>query len=74
MVVTLKTSFVKELKKLSSKTHLSVLKVLQALRDCEALETSGVDFTKIEGQKKQKPITELGLVNGGFVLSTFILI
>jgi len=52
MVVTLKTSFVKELKKLSSKTHLSVLKVLEALRDCEALETSGVDFTKIEGQKK----------------------
>lgn len=52
MVVTLKTSFVKELKKLPSKTQLLVLKVLQALRDCEALETSGVDFTKMEGQKK----------------------
>lgn len=52
MVVTLKTSFVKELKKLPSKTQLSVLKVLQALRDSETLETSGADYTKMEGQKK----------------------
>ena len=50
----MKTSFVKELKKLPSKTQVSVLKVLQALRDSETLETSGVDLTKMEGQKKEE--------------------
>ena len=52
MVVTLKTSFVKELKRLPPKNQLVVFKILQALRDSDTLETSGVDWTRMEGQKK----------------------
>ena len=52
MVVHLKTSFVKELKKLPAHTQLSIYQVLKQLRDSQALELSGVDFKKMEGQKK----------------------
>ena len=52
MVVTVKTSFVKELKRLPPKIQQSVFKILQTLRDSETLEKSGVDWTRMEGQKK----------------------
>lgn len=52
MVVTVKTSFVKELKRLQPKIQMAVFKILQTLRDADTLETSGVDWTRMEGQKK----------------------
>jgi mRNA interferase RelE/StbE len=52
MVVSLKSSFVKELKRISPKIQLAILKVLQTLRDSETLDKTGLDYTRMEGQKK----------------------
>lgn len=52
MVVEVKSSFVKELKKLPPKIQLSVYEVLKKLRIAESLEKSGTDYKKMEGLKK----------------------
>jgi mRNA interferase RelE/StbE len=54
MVVILKNGFVKELKKLPPHTQALVHQVLKTLRDSKTLESSNLDLTRMEGQKKSE--------------------
>ena len=52
MELTVRKSFIKELRKLPSKIQQSVRESLEALEQATDLETSGVDYKYLEGQKK----------------------
>lgn len=54
MEIVIKTSFLKQLKKLPPKVQLSVRDVIQVLRTTKNLETSGLDHKLMEGQGKGK--------------------
>ena len=52
MELTVRKSFIKELKKLPSKIQQSVREILDQLEQAADLETSGVEYKYLEGQKK----------------------
>ncbi|MVM37799.1 hypothetical protein GO730_09705 [Spirosoma sp. HMF3257] len=52
MEITVRKSFVKELQKLPSKIQQSVREILDELEQALDLESSGVDYKYMEGQKK----------------------
>lgn len=54
MEITVRKSFVKELQKLPSKIQQSVREVLDELEKATDLESSGVDYKYLEGQKKDQ--------------------
>ncbi|MBD2755497.1 type II toxin-antitoxin system RelE family toxin [Spirosoma validum] len=52
MEITVRKSFIKELKKLPSKIQQSVRTILEELEEATDLENSGVDYKYMEGQKQ----------------------
>ncbi|GAB4021659.1 type II toxin-antitoxin system toxin RelE3 [Spirosoma migulaei] len=54
MEITVRKSFIKELQKLPSKIQQSVREILEDLEQADDLESSGVDYKYMEGQKKSQ--------------------
>lgn len=54
MEITVRKSFIKELQKLPSKIQQSVREILEKLAQASDLESSGVDYKYMEGQKKDQ--------------------
>ncbi|GLU53922.1 type II toxin-antitoxin system RelE family toxin [Dyadobacter frigoris] len=52
MEIEIRSSFLKELKKLPSDIQISVYATLKTLREAQSLESSDVDYKKMQGQKK----------------------
>jgi len=52
MEITIRNSFVKELKRLPPKTQTAVREVLYTLQGSESLEASRLDYKPMEGQRK----------------------
>ena len=54
MKIIVKKSFSKNLKKTPQYIQKQTLEILKLLKECENLETSGVDYIEMEGQKKDE--------------------
>lgn len=54
MKLIIKKSFSKNLKKTPPYIQKQILEILKILNECENLETSGVDYIEMEGQKKDE--------------------
>jgi mRNA interferase RelE/StbE len=52
MEIIIRSSFLKELKKLPPKIQVSIHTILKTLSAAQSLESSNVDYKKMEGQKK----------------------
>ena len=52
MEVTISRTFIKDLKAAPKPTQLAADAVIKKLIEAKSLQTSGVDYTKMEGQKK----------------------
>ncbi|HTI08160.1 MAG TPA: type II toxin-antitoxin system RelE/ParE family toxin [Puia sp.] len=52
MEVTISRTFIKDLKTAPKPTQLAADAVIRKLIEAKSLQTSGVDYTKMEGQKK----------------------
>jgi mRNA-degrading endonuclease RelE of RelBE toxin-antitoxin system len=54
MEITLRKSFIKELRKLPSKIQQKVMEILDQLEQANDMESSGVEYKYMEGQKKEQ--------------------
>jgi mRNA interferase RelE/StbE len=54
MKLIIKKSFSKNFKKIPPHIQKQTLEILKILNECESLETSGVDYIEMEGQKKDE--------------------
>lgn len=66
MEVAIARSFIKDLKTAPKQIQLAADKAIKKLIEASSLQACGLDYTKMEGQKKERIIIVYELATGGW--------